>query len=1677
MTTVLHDREVAIQNTIPRVTTATGYNSVTIALLTPVSVVNSTSAGVVTTLPQTNKVTLYVGGVAVTSDVVYGPVSVSQNSLTLSVSPNTGNITLSQGTWTSTDQETFNITALYNNITYTTQYTISKAKDGVAGGGFNAISAILTNESSVVPANAAGVVPSGGFAGAVTTLKVYNGAADDTSNWTISVVKTNVTCSEATNSPTQSVTAMSADIGYIDFTATRATYDNISKRFIITKAKTGDTGASSTAYWLLLNTPVIRKNISNIFSPATIITTGMSATGGTTPSTYAARFKIYENGSGTASYTSTVNEISTTYTPSSSSVFSIQVEMYLAGGTTTLVDRQSVIVVSDGVPGTPGTDGAPGDDGAPGADANKTAIVQLWQWATNTPGSPTGSTQYTWSTVTNATPLGILNNWQLSVPANPGTPGLKLWVASKSITDVASQTVTPVYWNTEVNIAAWSANGSTGPAGTSAVNSAQPTVYKWAATIPTAPSGTPTYTWATASFGTAPANWFLEPPETSPSPGYTLWAATVYFTDAATSPTTNFDWTSSSITARGYAGTQGATGATGPQGSTGPTGPSGSGGNSARIAYALVTGYSLNSTPDNIVSAGSLPPNGSWGAATWQAFPPASYSQGQSVFQANGIYVPETGLTTWGLPYLSNLKVGNLSAISANTGQLTVTGDIFVSSGALLGGGYTSSAWPISTGIMGFYLGPNGIKLGNTIDNRYFQVTNTGNVYAPGFSIVDGIATFSQLNISSSGILSGGGGGQVTALGLGAVRTDLTNAPPEIQNSYSVIGQNLFPNSDFTASHTWTTGYNPNGALITVLPRYAEGYSSWNTTNYVLNAGITKNLFSYQSGILAGGDAQIAVDLVTTSASRMACVSGQRLVGSVYVAGHRCNFAALLVFFSKTGVQSSVTGTTFLATDTATNALTAYRRAYVLATAPADVAYCELRIRKYNTKIGGTDSYIWWAAPQVETVNSNVSTPSPYTSGPNVLLEHLGYVGDPDATNGAPVGTLVAGSAAVDVATGAANGAAAYTGTATFRTTGAPTNNPSGITASYLQTADGNVIATINYSYTQGTKPADALLVYFKESGGTITNSSPCIATGPSTGSIKIAVKPGTTYRFGVSASRLAADGYFEGSIIQTADSVASASNFTGSINGTTTAVLLDNATNGNTAYNETVEFRAANVPTNNPTSVSAAFSSTADGNVLVTVSYTYAQGTRTADSLVVYYKESGGTITSASPSYVTNPYTGSITFTVKPATVYRFGVAAGRTTAAGYYEGSIVHTTANQTSLGSNFTGAIDGNTASTVISNATNGSTAYSQTVAFRTNSAPTNSPTSVSWSYSNSSDGNILATISYSYAQGTNQADALLVYYKEGGGTITTATPSIATNPVSGSITLIVKPSTVYRFGVSATRVAAGGYYPGAIVSTVDTTGSPAANFTGNINGNSSAAIVAAASDALKASERKILSGGGGIAVGTMNWDAAGTVNSGYGVAITNKGITARSSAVGNPVTFTLDGTNGNATFAGILSGTVVKAGNIEIGAVSQAVNTSIMGRSQVASNTFIVGDSTPYLVFNMTSSGQPINISGTMNINCQVNTTDPYFFQIHCRLFIDGIERHTVSIDQVLPIYVNGVARFMRSIPISARLAVASGSHQYQLYTTVSTKDFYGNSVSVPYIQLWTDINYTAQENKV
>lgn len=163
--------------------------------------------------------------------------------------------------------------------------------------------------------------------------------------------------SPAQTSTTLSLSPTSGILGTAKSMQVRYIVDTIYDEITIVKVSDGANGTSATAYWLISSASAIGKNTSNAFNPASITFSSKSQTGNGSVVNYSGRFIIAETTDGTNftdKYTSTGNESSKTYTPSSTNVKAIRVRMYQAGGTSVLLDEQLIPVVTDGKNGATG---------------------------------------------------------------------------------------------------------------------------------------------------------------------------------------------------------------------------------------------------------------------------------------------------------------------------------------------------------------------------------------------------------------------------------------------------------------------------------------------------------------------------------------------------------------------------------------------------------------------------------------------------------------------------------------------------------------------------------------------------------------------------------------------------------------------------------------------------------------------------------------------------------------------------------------------------------------------------------------------------------------------------------------------------------------------------------------------------------------------------------------------------------------------------------------------------------------------------------------------------------------------------------------------------------------------------------------------------------------------------
>lgn len=339
------------------------------AVLTPELYVSGVATNI---MSQAKSVTWYANGVAITSGTGgYTIAGTNPKALTIAqnkLSDTTPSIKyLCEIVWTDTDVDA--------DITVKADIEMSYIKGGTA-----VVTATLSNDSATVPTDATGTAATGVYTSTGTEVHVYEGATEltydgvGTSNGTYKVTATgtgitpNATPVDSGLYATYGVASnMTTDTASISFAIVGKRMDgtaiSITRVQTFAKAKTGGAGTTPTAYWINGLPSAIKKATSAAgvitFSPTNFAITSRSQTGTGTPAVYSGRFKVYTantaiNAStnwGTAVYTSAANESTYTYPATGSfatDITGIKVELYLAGGTTTLVDDQIIPVVEDG---------------------------------------------------------------------------------------------------------------------------------------------------------------------------------------------------------------------------------------------------------------------------------------------------------------------------------------------------------------------------------------------------------------------------------------------------------------------------------------------------------------------------------------------------------------------------------------------------------------------------------------------------------------------------------------------------------------------------------------------------------------------------------------------------------------------------------------------------------------------------------------------------------------------------------------------------------------------------------------------------------------------------------------------------------------------------------------------------------------------------------------------------------------------------------------------------------------------------------------------------------------------------------------------------------------------------------------------------------------------------------
>ena len=245
------------------------------------------------------------------------------------------------------------------------------AKGNTGATGKDAISAVLTNESITFAANSSGAVQN--YVGNTGNFLLMEGAINRSSLASVTYSKVSETNVSATITSNGAYT-ISSMTGGTNVTAGQVTFrvtyngTTIDKTISISKSIAGQAGSPgakgdpgapgstgapgaagshATSYWITSSVDTITMKYDGDYDPKVITFYGHSKTGTSNATTYAGRFIIQTSTNGTSytqAYISSSNQSSYAFTIPSNVSF-VKAKFYQAGGTTYLLDEQTVPVL------------------------------------------------------------------------------------------------------------------------------------------------------------------------------------------------------------------------------------------------------------------------------------------------------------------------------------------------------------------------------------------------------------------------------------------------------------------------------------------------------------------------------------------------------------------------------------------------------------------------------------------------------------------------------------------------------------------------------------------------------------------------------------------------------------------------------------------------------------------------------------------------------------------------------------------------------------------------------------------------------------------------------------------------------------------------------------------------------------------------------------------------------------------------------------------------------------------------------------------------------------------------------------------------------------------------------------------------------------------------------------
>ncbi len=348
---------------------------------------------------------------------------------------------------------------------------------------------------------------------------------------------------------------------------------------------------------------------------------------------------------------------------------------------------------------------------------------------------------------------------------------------------------------------------------------------------------------------------------------------------------------------------------------TGSTGATGVTGAAARIAYGKFTnGFVPSASPSSqTVSGDTLPTAGYWGTqiGVWQTTP-FTLSTNESLFQTTGLFDVTANQTVWVEPYLSNLKVGNLAALSVNTGALTVSDTLTINTGAVSGTTMTGSGGQInsngsfalgnSTGNINYdstkmtmngnwWSGSNWklnqttnnyLKIGDALGGATLQLTRADSNAAPALNISDtnvaGLDSVAVSNTSTGAAISGTNSNTSGYSGVftGRFRLLGSSTPISLDSSFGTTGQ-VLTSAGSSSTPTWgktlagdatTSDASGNKTISVTMPTANFGFSACATSGKIVTVTSITNT--------GGNNYDIVVQTQTSSTGAAAATVGFR---------------------------------------------------------------------------------------------------------------------------------------------------------------------------------------------------------------------------------------------------------------------------------------------------------------------------------------------------------------------------------------------------------------------------------------------------------------------------------------------------------------------------------------------------------------------------------------------------------------------------------------------------------------------------------------------------------------------------------------------------------------------------------------------------------------------------------